>query len=155
MAEHPDDRLAALGIVLPEPPAPAAAYVPTRAHDGVVHVAGQVAVAGGELLARGVVGEDVGQDVAERCARQCAINVLAQLRTAAGGDLAGVRLLKVGVFVASAPNFTEQHLVANAASELLGDVLGSDRGAHARAAVGVSALPMGSPVEIDAVAALA
>lgn len=153
MPEHPDDRLAARGITLPDPPAPAAAYVPTRAHGDVVHVAGQVAVAEGELVARGVVGADVSREEAERCARQCAVNVLAQLRAAADGDLARVRLIKVGVYVASTPAFTDQHLVANAASELLGDVLGDD-GAHARAAVGVAALPLGSPVEVDAIAAI-
>lgn len=149
------ERLAELGIVLPEAPAPAAAYQPYIVHDGIVWTAGQIARAEGELVAQGVVGRDVDLDAARACARQCAINVLAQLAAAAGGDLDRVaRVLRLTVYVASTADFTDQHLVANAASDLVGEVLG-EAGLHARSAVGVAVLPLGSPVEVEAVAALA
>ncbi|QBI19447.1 RidA family protein [Egibacter rhizosphaerae] len=153
MAVHPDERLRELGISLPEPPAPAAAYVPTRIHQGWVQVSGQIAAAGGELVLSGRLGAELDRESVQPAARQCAINLLAQLRAAAEGDLGRVTLLRVGVYVACDPSFNEQHLVANGVSELLGDVLG-DAGSHARAAVGVAALPLGSPVEADALAVL-
>lgn len=150
----PEDRLAELGITLPEPPAPAAAYVPTIRTGDLLFVAGQVAVAGGELVAEGRLGAELDVETGQRCARQCAVNVLAQIKAATGQLLHVRRLVKVTVFVASADGFTQQHLVANGASELLGEVLGEE-GRHARSAVGVAALPMGSPVEVDAVAEVA
>jgi len=150
----PEERLEQLGLVLPDPPTPAAAYVPYQRTGEVIHVSGQIAMADGALLARGRVGEDVAHDDAVACARQCALNVLAQLRAAAGQLRHVRRLVKASVFVASHPDFTDQHLVANGASELLADVLG-DAGVHARSAVGVAALPMGSPVEVEAVAEIA
>jgi len=113
-------------------------------------VSGQVAAADGDLLATGVVGADVDLEVARRCARQCAANLLDRIREAPGGLESVVRVVKLTVYVASAPGFTEQHLVANGASELLVEVLG-DAGRHARAAIGVAALPLGSPVEVEAV----
>lgn len=150
----PDERLAELGITLPDPPPPAAAYVPWIRSGALVFTAGQLPLEGGDLLARGVVGRDLDLDTARDCARACAVNLLTQLRAAAG-DLSRVRrLVKVTVFVASAPSFTEQHLVANGCSELLAEVLG-EAGPHARSAVGVASLPMGAPVEADAVAELA
>ena len=148
------ERLRRLGIELPEAPAPAAAYLPYVVDAGLVYTAGQIAVSGGELTARGRVGDGIDLGTAQACARQCAVNVLAQLQAAAGGDLDRVaRIVKLTVFVASAPGFAEQHLVANAASELMADVFG-EAGAHARSAVGVAELPTGSPVEVEAVARL-
>jgi enamine deaminase RidA (YjgF/YER057c/UK114 family) len=150
----PEQRLAELGIELPTPPAPAAAYVPFVQTGSLVFTAGQVAVADGSLVAEGIVGRDVDVDTAVVCARQCAINVLAQVK-AAVGDLSRVeRVVKLTVFVASAPDFTQQHIVANGASELIGEVFG-DAGRHARSAVGAPSLPTNTPVEVEAVVAVA
>lgn len=150
----PDERLAELGITLPEPAAPAAAYVPWVQTGELIFTAGQLPLEHGELVARGVLGAGLDLDIGQRCARACAINILAQLR-AATGDLSRVaRVVKLTVFVASAPGFTDHHLVANGCSELLSAVLG-DAGPHARSAVGVACLPMGAPVEADAVVEVA
>jgi enamine deaminase RidA (YjgF/YER057c/UK114 family) len=150
----PEDRLAELGIALPEPPAPAAAYVPWVRSGDLVFTAGQLPLQDGRLLATGLVGRALGVPEAQRCARACAVNILAQVR-AAVGDLSAVgRIVKLTVFVASAPGFSEQHLVANGASDLLGEVFGED-GRHARSAVGVAALPLDAPVEVDAVVEVA
>jgi enamine deaminase RidA (YjgF/YER057c/UK114 family) len=149
----PTQRLAVLGIEVPEAPAPAASYVGHVAMGGWLQTAGQIALAGGELLATGRVGDTVDLPTAQACARQCAVNVLAQIR-AAGHALEDVRrVIKLTVYVASAPDFTEQHLVANGASDLFGDVFG-EAGRHARSAVGVAALPLNSPVEVDALVEL-
>lgn len=149
----PEQRLAELGIVLPVPPAPAAAYVPTVRTGDLLFTSGQLPLADGALLATGTVGDRVDRDTAIACARQCAINVLAQVRAATGSLDAVVRVVKLTVFVASAPGFTEQHLVANGASELLAEVFG-EAGRHARSAVGVALLPLDAPVEVEAVLAL-
>ncbi len=151
--EHasPENRLAALGITLPEPPAPAAAYVPFVRTGDLIFTAGQVAVGPDGLVAEGIVGAGVDLDTAVACARQCAINVMAQLK-AAVGDLSQVRrVVKLTVFVASDPSFTQQHLVANGASELIGEVFG-DHGRHARSAVAAPSLPTNTPVEVEAIA---
>lgn len=149
----PDERLADLGITLPAAPMPVAAYVPWTRSGNLVYTAGQLPLEGGELVAVGVMGTDVDLALGQRCARACAVNLLAQLRAASGELTRVVRVVKVTVFVASAPGFTDQHLVANACSELLAEVLG-DAGRHARSAVGVACLPLGAPVEADAVAEL-
>ncbi len=149
--ESPHARLAALGIELPEAPAPAATYVPWVRSGALVFTAGQLPLQGGGLLATGKLGGQVALADGQACARACAVNVLAQLQ-AATGDLARIRrIVKLTVFVASEPGFVEQHLVANGASELLGDVFG-DVGSHARSAVGVASLPLDAPVEVEAVA---
>lgn len=149
----PEQRLAELGITLPEAPAPAAAYVPAARTGALLFTAGQLPLAGGSLLTTGVCGAEVTTHVAQECARQCAVNVLAQVK-AAVGDLGNVRrVVKLTVFVASTPEFVEQHLVANGASELLGEVFG-EAGRHARSAVGVASLPMGAPVEVEAIVEL-
>ncbi|MEX2620693.1 MAG: RidA family protein [Egibacteraceae bacterium] len=149
-----EERLAALGITLPAPPPAAAAYVPWTRSGDLVFTAGQLPLDHGELVARGVLGDGLDLPTGRRCARACAVNLLAQMRAAAG-DLAQVRrVIKVTVFVASAPAFTDQHLVANGCSELLAEVLG-EAGRHARAAVGVACLPMGAPVEAEAVVEVA
>lgn len=144
----PTQRLAVLGIRLPEAPAPAASYVGQVTSGRWIQTAGQLPLADGELLATGKVGDAVDLELAQACARQCAVNVLAQIR-ASGHELEDIRrVVKLTVYVASAPGFTEQHLVANGASDLFGEVFG-DIGRHARSAVGVAVLPMDSPVEVD------
>ena len=146
----PEDRLGELGITLPTPPAPAAAYVPWVRTGNLVFTAGQIATGPDGLLATGKVGSDVDLDTAVACARQCAINVLAQLKAAVGDLSSVVRVVKLVVFVASDPSFSSQHLVANGASQLIGDVFG-EAGAHARSAVGAPVLPMDTPVEVEAI----
>lgn len=153
MASH-EDRLAELGITLPEPPAAVAAYVPTVVHAGHIWVSGQLPARDGGLPRLGLVGRDISVEDAAEEARYCAINALAQLRAAAGGSLDRIeRIVKLTVFVASSPGFHAQPLVANGASELLIAVFG-DAGKHARSAVGVAELPLGAPVEVEMVAAV-
>ncbi len=146
----PSERLASVGITVPEPAAPAAAYIGHVVAGDLLYTAGQLPLADGELLATGLVGDAVDLTLAQQCARQCAINVLAQVRASGRGMEDIVRIVKLTVFVASAAGFTEQHLVANGASEFLGEIFG-DVGAHARSAVGVAVLPLAAPVEIEAV----
>lgn len=146
----PEERLAELGIDLPAAPPPAAVYVPYARSGDLVLTAGQVAIDRGEMVMTGKLGDGLDVERGAEAARRCVINVLAQLK-AAVGDLSRIRrVVKVTVFVASTPDFTDQHLVANGASELLGEVLG-EAGAHARSAVGVASLPMDSPVEVEAI----
>lgn len=146
----PEERLAALGLTLPDVPAPLASYVPAVRDGDHVWTSGQLPLAGGRLLAEGLVGAEVEVDEAVACARQCALNALAAVRSAVG-DLSAVRqVVKAVVFVASDPAFTGQPAVANGVSDLLGEVFG-DRGLHARSAVGVPVLPMGAPVEAELV----
>jgi enamine deaminase RidA (YjgF/YER057c/UK114 family) len=148
-----EQRLRELGIVLPEPPEPVAAYIPWVVAGELIFVSGQIPSRDGGLPRTGHVGAELTLEEGAEEARFCAINVLAQLRAAAGSlDMVG-RIVRLGVFVASAPGFTHQPAVANGASELMKEVFGED-GKHARAAVGVSELPLGAPVEVDAVATL-
>jgi enamine deaminase RidA (YjgF/YER057c/UK114 family) len=149
----PDERLAELGITLPEPPSAVAAYVPAVVHRGLVWVSGQVPIRDGALPRTGLVGRDISVEEAAEEARFCAINALAQLRAAAGGLDRIERILKLTVFVASSEGFHAQPLVGNGASELFEQVFG-EAGRHARSAVGVAELPLGAPVEVDLVAAL-
>jgi len=149
-AQGPEERLAALGLAASELPAPVASYVPTAATGSLVFTSGQLPWRSGELIAVGAVGHVVTVEEAAMCAQQCALNAIAALR-AEVGDLARVRrVVKVVVFVASAPDFTAQADVANGASELLGEVFG-EAGVHARSAVGVAVLPLGAPVEVELV----
>lgn len=142
------ERLAELGIQLPEVPAPAGAYLPARISGNLLFTAGQLPMVGGKLLATGKVGATVDAESAKLLARQCAINALAAV-SAALGDLDRVTgVIKVVGFVASTPDFTGQPGVINGASELLGEVFG-DAGKHARSAVGVAVLPLDSPVEVE------
>ncbi|HEV2785086.1 MAG TPA: RidA family protein [Solirubrobacteraceae bacterium] len=149
MTDGPDERLAALGVELPAPPAPAAAYKPWSVAGDLVFTAGQLPLVDGKLLRTGRLGDEVTTAEGADLARAAAINVLAVARAAAG-DLRRVRVVKLTVFVASADGYTEQHLVANGASEFVAQVLGDD-GLHARSAVGVASLPLGAPVEVEAV----
>ena len=150
------DRLAELGLTLPPVAAPVAAYVPALVDGSLVWTSGQLPFVDGALPATGLVGDGEGlvpaQDAAQ-LARFCALNALAAIGSVA--DLDDVRrIVKVVGFVASAPGFAGQPVVVNGASELLGQVFG-DAGRHARSAVGVAALPMSAPVEVEVVAALA
>lgn len=146
----PTQRLHMLGIELPEPAAPAGAYVGHVVSGDLLFTAGQLPFVDGELLATGLVGDTVDVSTAQHCARQAVINVLAQVR-ASGRRLEDVRrIVKVTVFVASAAGFTEQPEVADGASELLGEVFG-EAGQHARSAIGTAVLPRNSPVEVEAV----
>ncbi len=144
-------RLAELGLTLPEVPTPAAAYQPFAGAAGLFLTAGQLPLVDGKLEVTGRLGEGLTTEQGARLARVAGLNVLAAAAAAVGG-LERIQVVKLTVFVASTPDFTEQHLVANGASELLGVVLG-DAGVHARSAVGVAALPLGAPVEIEALVA--
>jgi enamine deaminase RidA (YjgF/YER057c/UK114 family) len=152
-----EDRLAELGLTLPEVAAPVAAYVPAVLDGDRVWTSGQLPFVSGVLAATGKVGTGAGQvsaDAAAELARICALNALAAVKSVLG-DLDRVkRIVKVVGFVASDPGFTGQPAVVNGASRLLGEVFG-DAGLHARSAVGVAVLPLDAPVEIEIVAALA
>ena len=153
MGETIQERLAKLGVTLPAAAAPAANYVPYAQSGKLLMTAGQLPLDAGKLISTGLLGRDLDTEAGKLAARQCAINVLAQLQ-AATGDLEKIaRLLKITVFVASTPDFTEQHLVANGASDLLAEAMG-ERGKHARAAVGMASLPLNAPVEVEAIAEL-
>jgi enamine deaminase RidA (YjgF/YER057c/UK114 family) len=148
-----EERLATLGISLPQPAAPVANYVPFVRSGQLVHISGQVSIdADGGV--RGVVGEDVDAETARRAARLCGINLLAQMRVAAEGDLDRIaRVVKLGGFVQVGPAFFEIPQVVNGASDVMVEAFG-EAGKHARSAVGVYRLPMNFAVEVDAVVEL-
>jgi enamine deaminase RidA (YjgF/YER057c/UK114 family) len=146
----PSDRLAELGLTLPDVVPPLAAYVPATRSGDLVFTAGQVPFRDGSLLRMGKVGAEVSAEDANECARQCALNALAAAASVSGGIDAIQQIVKVVVYVASTPDFTAQPAVANGASELLGEVFG-DAGQHARSAVGASSLPLDAPVEVELV----
>jgi enamine deaminase RidA (YjgF/YER057c/UK114 family) len=143
-------RLAELGITLPEVVPPLAAYQPTARTGTLVFTAGQLPARDGEMIAVGKLGGGVSEEQGYECARQCALNALAAIKAEIGSLDDVVRIVKAVVFVASTPDFTAQPKVANGASELLGEVFG-DAGRHARSAVGVTALPLDVPVEVELV----
>jgi enamine deaminase RidA (YjgF/YER057c/UK114 family) len=144
----PEEKLAELGLSVPEVAKPVAAYVPAVRSGNYVFTSGQLPMRSGELMATGKVGAEVTPEEAVACAQQCALNAIAAVR-AEIGDLSLVkRIVKVVAFVASTPDFTGQPQVANGASELFGKVFG-DAGVHARSAVGVPVLPLDSPVEVE------
>jgi len=149
-----EKRLAELGVVLPQPVAPVANYVPFVRSGAVVHISGQISIdpQGG---IKGTVGADVDLDTAKRAARLCAVNLIAQMKAACEGDLDRVRrVVKLGGFVQCAGDFIDIPAVINGASDLMVEVFG-DAGRHARSAVGVYKLPLGFAVEVDAVVELA
>jgi enamine deaminase RidA (YjgF/YER057c/UK114 family) len=147
----PEERIAELGLELPEVAAPAGSYVPTARTGSLVYTAGQVPFVKGELHVQGRVGAEVGPEQAAEQAGICALNCLAALK-AEVGELSRIsRIVKLTVFVASAPDFYGQPKVANGASDLLGEIFG-EAGRHARSAVGVAALPANAPVEIEMIA---
>ena len=145
------ERLAELGLTLPPVAAPVAAYVPAVRTGNYVYTSGQLPFVDGKLQGTGKVGEGVSVDEAAGLARTCALNALAAVASVAGGLDAITRIVKVTCFVSSAPAFTGQAQVANGASEFLIAVLG-DAGRHARSAVGMSVLPLDSPVEVELIA---
>ncbi len=150
MSTNIENKLAELGITLPQAAAPAANYVPFVISGNLLFVSGQLPMEGGKIAVAGTLGGDVTLDDGQKAARLCAINIIAQAR-AALGDLDRVtRVVRLGGFVASAPGFTDQPKVVNGASDLMVTVFG-DAGRHARAAVGVNVLPLGAAVEIDAI----
>ncbi len=148
-----DDRLVTLGIVLPRAAAPAANYVPGVVHGGLLHISGQIPFDADGGLVRGRLGADMTTKEGAAAARLCAIGLLAQMQAALGSLDRVTRVVKLGVFVASTPEFTDQPKVGNGASDLMVEVFG-ERGRHARSAVGVAALPLGVAVEIDAIVAV-
>jgi enamine deaminase RidA (YjgF/YER057c/UK114 family) len=147
-----ETRLAELGIVLPEPAAPVASYVPVVVTGNLAHVSGQLPFIEGNLVT-GRLGEDVELDLGVRAARACGLMILAQLKAALGSLDRIERIVKLGAFVNSAATFTDQPKIANGASDLMAEVFG-DAGRHARSAVGVPVLPLGAAVEVDAIVAL-
>ena len=154
MTTAPEQRLAELGITLPEPAAPVAAYVPAVEVNGLLHISGQLPFRADGSLITGRLGEDYDTEHGRQAAERCGVMLIAQIRAALGGDLGRVaRIVKLGAFVASDPHFTEQPKVANGASELMVAVFG-EAGRHARSAVGVPVLPLGAAVEVDAIVAV-
>ncbi len=148
-----DNRLAELGITLPEPAAPVASYVPAVEANGLLHISGQISFAEDGSLITGRLGEGLDLEAGQAAARRCGIMLLAQMRAALGSLDRVERIVKLGVFVNSAGSFTDQPKVANGASELMQQVFGV-AGRHARSAVGVPVLPLGVAVEVDAVVAV-
>lgn len=145
-------RLSELGIILPEAAAPVASYVPVVVHGGFAHVSGQLPFVDGALVT-GRLGEDKTLDDGMKAARACGLMILAQLKAA--GVLEKVdQVVKLGAFVSSTADFTDQPKVANGASDLMFEVFG-EKGRHSRAAVGVPVLPLGAAVEVDAIIAIA
>ena len=151
MSNPIETRLQELDIVLPEAAAPAANYVSYMISGNMLYISGQLPTENGKIAVSGLVGADVDVPAAQRAAELCAINILSQAKAALGGDLTRIkRVVKLSSFVASAPVFTEQHIVTNGASNLIANVLG-EAGKHARAAVGMAALPLNAAVEIEAI----
>ena len=148
-----ETRLAELGLTLPTPVPPIATYVPTVISGNLLHISGQVSIdANGGI--KGVVGEEVDLETAQLAARLCALNLVAQMKQACGGDLDRVkRIVKLGGFVQAGPGFFDIPKVINGASDLMVELFG-DAGRHARSAVGVYRLPLNFAVEIDAIVEL-
>lgn len=147
----PEEKIAELGLTLPEVVPPLAAYVPAVRTGDHVYTSGQLPMVDGKLAGTGKVGAEVTPEDAQGFARICALNAIAALKSQVGDLRKVVRIVKVVVFVASSPDFTGQPAVGNGASELLREVFG-DAGVHARSAVGVSVLPLDAPVEVEVIA---
>ena len=145
-----DTRLAELGISLPQAAAPVASYVPAVEANGVLYISGQISFAEDGSLIKGRLGESLDLAAGTAAARRCGIMLLAQIKAALGSLDKVERIVKLGVFVNSTGDFTDQPKVANGASELMQEVFG-EAGRHARSAVGVPALPLGVAVEVDAI----
>ena len=147
-----DQRLAELGITLPQPAAPVAAYVPVVIAGGFAYVSGQVSQEDGQMIT-GKLGDNMDVETAQKAARTCGLMILAQLKAALGSLDRVERVVKLGVFVNCTGDFTDQPKVGNGASELMQEVFG-EAGRHARAAVGAPSLPLGVAVEVDAIVAV-
>ena len=148
---HPEEKLAELGLKLPEVAAPVAAYIPVLRSGNLVYTSGQLPMVDGSLAATGKVGDGHGlvpADDAKKLAEICALNAIAAVKSQVGDLDKVTRVVKVVGFVASDPSFTGQPGVINGASELLGKAFG-DAGVHARSAVGVAVLPLDAPVEVE------
>ncbi|MBA16013.1 MAG: hypothetical protein CMN73_06625 [Sphingomonas sp.] len=153
MTDSIEAKLAEFGLTLPQAAAPVAAYLPVVEAGGMLHISGQLPFREGAVMT-GRLGEDRDLAFGEEAARACALMIVAQVKRALDGDLSRVaRIVKLGVFVNSAPGFTDQPKVANGASQLM-EALFGDAGRHARSAVGVAVLPLGAAVEIDAIVAI-
>lgn len=150
----PEDRLAALGLTVPDVAKPVAAYVPAVRSGNYVYTSGQLPMVEGLLAEAGKVGAEITPERGKELAAICALNALAAVRSVTGDLSSVVRVVKVVGFVASAPDFTGQPGVINGASELLGRAFG-DAGVHARSAVGVAVLPLDAPVEVELVVEVA
>lgn len=148
-----EEKLAELGLTLPQVPAPVAAYVPAVKAGNWVFVSGQTPMKDGQLKVKGKLGKDVSLEDAYEEAKQCALNIMAAVKSVAGSLDNVEQIVKLSGFVASTPDFTDAPKVVNGASELFGKVFG-DRGKHARAAVGVASLPLDCCVEIEAIVLL-
>ncbi len=146
-----EQKLAELGLSLPEVPAPVASYVPGVKEDRWIYVSGQTPLRDGKLNVKGKVGKEVTLEEAYEEAKQCALNIMAVLKSMAGSLDNIERIVKVTGFVASTPDFTDAPKVINGASDLFGKVFG-EKGRHARAAIGVSSLPLDCAVEVEAIA---
>ena len=147
-------RLAAMGLRLPTPAAPAANYVPYVLDRGTLYISGQLPIGADGALIRGRLGADMDVEAGAAAARACALNILAQVGAALTGDWGRMeRCVKLGGFVASTPDFTDQPKVINGASDLIAAVLGQ-AGKHARFAVSAPALPLGAAVEVEAIFAV-
>ena len=154
MTTHVDRKLEELGLSLPEAAAPVAAYVPVVEAGGLLHLSGQLPFKAGQLVT-GRLGDGVSLEDGQEAAKLCGLMIVAQVKKYLGGDLSRVkRIVKLGVFVNSAADFTDQPKVANGASELMVALFG-EAGKHARSAVGVPVLPLGAAVEVDAIVELA
>lgn len=147
-----EEKIAALGLSLPEPAAPVASYVPAVEAGGMLYVSGQLPFIGGQLMT-GKVGAERTPEDGNAAARACALMLVAQMKKALGSLDRVERIVKLGVFVASTPDFTGQPKVANGASDLMEAIFG-DAGKHARSAVAVPVLPLDATVEIDAIVAV-
>ena len=148
-----EDKLAELGLTLPQPAAPVAAYVPVVISGGMAYVSGQVSMKDGQLI-KGRLGESMTPEDGIAAAQACGLMIVAQLKAALDGDLSRiVKIVKLGAFVSSTADFVDQPKIANGASELMVALFG-EAGRHARSAVGVPVLPLGVAVEIDAIVAV-
>ena len=148
-----EDKLAEMGLTLPKPAAPVAAYVPVVIAGGMAYVSGQVSMRDGQMI-KGRLGENMGLEEGMAAAQACGLMIVAQLKAALDGDLSRVeKIVKLGAFVSSTADFVDQPKVANGASELMVALFG-EAGRHSRSAVGVPVLPLGVAVEIDAIVAI-
>lgn len=149
----PSERLAALGIVLPAPVPPVASYVPAVISGGMLYVSGQLPIDGGKLGLTGHLGAGVTAEQGKQAAQLCFINVLAQAQAALGSLDRIAQVVRLGGFIAATADFTDHAQIMNGASDLAAEVFG-EAGRHARATIGVASLPLGAPVEVEALFAL-
>ena len=153
MTDAVSDRLATLGIELPEPAAPVAAYVPALEAGGMLYISGQLPFRADGSLITGTLGSDMDVERGREAAERCGVMLIAQMRKVLGSLDRVARVVKLGAFIASDGGFTDQPKVANGASELMEKVFG-EAGRHVRSAVGVPVLPLGAAVEVDAIVAV-